>query len=49
MKYLPIKYRGEVAVTLAALAGWALLTAGVATLLSHRQAHALWLASTGFS
>jgi LPXTG-motif cell wall-anchored protein len=32
---------------LAAISGWAALTAGIASLLPHTGARALWLASTG--
>jgi hypothetical protein len=41
------KYPGETLVSIAALAGWILVTAGIASLLPARGAHALWLSSIG--
>ncbi len=40
-------FAAEIAISLAALSGWALLTASLASLLPHAGSHALWLASTG--
>lgn len=47
LRWPSLKYSGELAVTVAALSGWALVTAGVATLLPHQASRALWLSSTG--
>lgn len=47
LRWPSLKYSGEIAVTIAALSGWALVTAGIATLLPHHAARALWLVSTG--
>lgn len=46
LRWPSVKYAGEIAVTAAALVGWALVTAGIATIIPH-YARAIWFASAG--